>query len=46
MQVMCRKEIQDKDDTRGRIVMSCMETVTEGLIVSVEDTMQGHSGLL
>ena len=32
------KKFKDKDDTRGRIVMSCMETVTEGLIVSVEDT--------
>jgi NADH-quinone oxidoreductase subunit G len=31
------KKFRDKDDTRGRIVMSCMEPVTEGLIVSVED---------
>ncbi len=32
------KKFRDKDDTKGRIVMSCMEPVTEGLIVSVEDT--------
>ncbi len=32
------KKFRDKDDTRGRIVMSCMEPVTEGLIVSVEDS--------
>ncbi len=31
------KKFRDKDDTKGRIVMSCMEPVTEGLIVSVED---------
>ena len=31
------KKFKDKDDTKGRIVMSCMEPVTEGLIVSVED---------
>ncbi len=32
------KKFRDKDDTRGRIVMSCMEPVVEGLIVSVEDS--------
>lgn len=31
------KKFRDKDDTKGRIVMSCMEPVTEGLIVSVND---------
>ena len=31
------KKFRDKDDTRGRVVMSCMEPVTEGLIVSVDD---------
>lgn len=31
------KKFKDKDDTKGRIVMSCMEPVTEGLIVSVDD---------
>jgi NADH-quinone oxidoreductase subunit G len=31
------KKFRDKDDTKGRIVMSCMEPVTEGLIVSIED---------
>ena len=31
------KKFRDKDDTIGRIVMSCMEPVAEGLIVSVED---------
>lgn len=31
------KKFRDKDDTKGRIVMSCMEPVTEGLIVSVDD---------
>lgn len=31
------KKFKDKDDTRGRIVMSCMEPVADGLIVSVED---------
>jgi NADH-quinone oxidoreductase subunit G len=31
------KKFRDKDDIKGRIVMSCMEPVTEGLIVSVED---------
>ncbi len=31
------KKFRDKDDTKGRIVMSCMEPVVEGLFVSVED---------
>ena len=31
------KKFKDKDDTKGRIVMSCMEPVTDGLIVSIED---------
>jgi NADH-quinone oxidoreductase subunit G len=31
------KKFRDKDDSRGRIVMSCMEPVIEGLIISVED---------
>ncbi len=31
------KKFRDKDDTRGRIVMSCMEPVAEGLIISVDD---------
>ena len=31
------KKFRDKDDTKGRIVMSCMEPVTEGLIMSVDD---------
>jgi NADH-quinone oxidoreductase subunit G len=31
------KKFRDKDDTKGRIVMSCMEPVAEGLIVSVDD---------
>jgi NADH-quinone oxidoreductase subunit G len=31
------KKFRDKDDTKGRIVMSCMEPVTEGLIISVDD---------
>ncbi len=31
------KKFRDKDDAKGRIVMSCMEPVAEGLIVSVED---------
>jgi NADH-quinone oxidoreductase subunit G len=31
------KKFRDKDDTKGLIVMSCMEPVTEGLIISVED---------
>ena len=32
------KKFRDKDDTKGRIVMSCMEPVTEGLIVSIDDS--------
>ncbi len=31
------KKFKDPDDRKGRIVMSCMEPVTEGLIVSIED---------
>lgn len=31
------KKFKDKDDTLGRIVMSCMEPVADGLIVSVDD---------
>jgi NADH-quinone oxidoreductase subunit G len=31
------KKFRDKDDKKGRIVMSCMEPVTEGLIISIED---------
>jgi NADH-quinone oxidoreductase subunit G len=31
------KKFRDKDDTRGRVIMSCMEPVIEGLIVSVDD---------
>ncbi|HEY5468901.1 MAG TPA: NADH-quinone oxidoreductase subunit NuoG [Bacteroidales bacterium] len=31
------KKFKDKDDKKGRIVMSCLEPVTEGLIVSIED---------
>ena len=31
------KKFKDKDDRKGRIVMSCMEPVTDGLIVSIED---------
>jgi NADH-quinone oxidoreductase subunit G len=31
------KKFKDQDDNKGRIVMSCMEPVTEGLIVSIED---------
>jgi NADH-quinone oxidoreductase subunit G len=31
------KKFRDKDDTKGRIVMSCMEPVADGLIVSVND---------
>ncbi|MGA2406768.1 MAG: NADH-quinone oxidoreductase subunit NuoG [Bacteroidales bacterium] len=30
-------KFKDKNDTKGRIVMSCMEPVTEDLIVSIED---------
>ena len=31
------KKFMNKDDRKGRLVMSCMEPVTEGLIVSVDD---------
>jgi NADH-quinone oxidoreductase subunit G len=31
------KKFKDPDDRIGRIIMSCMEPVTEGLIVSIED---------
>ncbi len=31
------KKFRDQNDTRGRIVMSCMEPVAEGLIVSIDD---------
>ena len=31
------KKFMSKDDRKGRLVMSCMEPVTEGLIVSVDD---------
>jgi len=31
------KKFKDADDKRGRIVMSCMEPVSEGMIVSFED---------
>lgn len=31
------KKFKDAEDKKGRIVMSCMEPVTEGLIISVED---------
>lgn len=31
------KKFKDQDDSKGRIVMSCMEPVTEGLIISIED---------
>jgi NADH-quinone oxidoreductase subunit G len=31
------KKFKDPDDKIGRIVMSCMEPVTDGLIVSIED---------
>jgi NADH-quinone oxidoreductase subunit G len=31
------KKFRDQDDKKGKIVMSCMEPVTEGLIVSIED---------
>jgi NADH-quinone oxidoreductase, chain G len=31
------KKFKDEDDKKGRIVMSCMEPVTDGLIVSIED---------
>lgn len=31
------KKFKDQDDLKGRIVMSCMEPVTEGMIISIED---------
>ena len=31
------KKFKDPGDTKGRIVMSCMEPVTEGLIISIGD---------
>ena len=31
------KKFKNQDDRKGRIVMSCMEPVTEGLIISIED---------
>ena len=31
------KKFKDGDDKKGRIVMSCMEPVTEGLRISIED---------
>jgi NADH-quinone oxidoreductase subunit G len=31
------KKFRDQGDTKGRIIMSCMEPVTEGLIISIED---------
>lgn len=31
------KKFKDESDTKGRIVMSCMEPVTEGLRISIED---------
>lgn len=31
------KKFKDKDDTKGRIVMSCMEPVVDGMIISVDD---------
>lgn len=31
------KKYKDRSDTRGRIVMSCMEPITNGLIISIED---------
>ncbi|HNR42235.1 MAG TPA: NADH-quinone oxidoreductase subunit NuoG [Bacteroidales bacterium] len=31
------KKFRDTNDTRGRIVMSCMEPVVDGLIVSIND---------
>jgi len=32
------KQFKDEKDTRGRIVMSCMTPVTEGLRISINDT--------
>ena len=31
------KKFKDENDTRGRIIMSCMEPVAEGLIISIKD---------
>jgi len=31
------KKFRDQDDAKGRIVMSCMEPVTEGMIISIDD---------
>jgi NADH-quinone oxidoreductase subunit G len=31
------KKFRDSDDKKGRIVMSCMEPVADGLIISIED---------
>ncbi len=31
------KKYRDKDDSKGKIVMSCMEPVTDNLIISLED---------
>jgi len=31
------KKFRNADDKKGKIVMSCMEPVTEGLIISIED---------
>ena len=31
------KKFRDPEDKKGRIVMSCMEPVTEGLIISIDD---------
>lgn len=31
------KKYKDANDTKGRIIMSCMEPVTDGMIISIED---------
>jgi len=31
------KKYKDANDTKGRIIMSCMEPVAEGMIISIED---------
>lgn len=31
------KKFRDTEDKKGRIIMSCMEPVTDGLIISIED---------
>lgn len=31
------KKFKDQDDKKGRIVMSCMEPATDGLIISIDD---------